>query len=202
MRRPPSPSTCVLGFFTVVEYPDQGLFGGYLLLNRMGKPLEFHCTTPVRPNRAQQILYGPSLYPFLYGEQIGATLVKHAKVSPIAVLTDSEPGLAVREHIEIPVAMVLSAANEVPAAGAAVADRAIRFDGAHAAGSPTGPHRTVGGEVVLFELGTQQLGLPRERESDRLVITERMAALPEAFDLNEPFGRIREAIAEARKGAR
>ena len=50
-----------LGFLTVVEHPQHGLFGGYLLLNHGGRPLEFHCTAPIKPNRAQEILYGPTL---------------------------------------------------------------------------------------------------------------------------------------------
>ena len=54
---------------------EQGLFGGYLVLNLLGRPLEFHCTAPVRPNRAQEILYGPTLDPYLCGERIGQTLV-------------------------------------------------------------------------------------------------------------------------------
>ena len=50
-----------IGFLTVTRDLEQGLFGGYLLLNALGRPLEFHCTAPVRPNRAQEILYGPTL---------------------------------------------------------------------------------------------------------------------------------------------
>ena len=45
-----------LGFLTVVEHPQYGLFGGYLVLNLAGRPLEFHCTAPIKPNRAQEIL--------------------------------------------------------------------------------------------------------------------------------------------------
>ena len=59
-----------VGFLTVQSFADVGLIGGYLLLNPLGRPLEFHCTAPVRPNRAQEILYGPTLAPYLYGEQI------------------------------------------------------------------------------------------------------------------------------------
>src|SRR5688500_11494160 len=58
-----------LGFLTVVEHDQFGLVGGYLILNSSGRPLEFHCTAPVKPSRAQQILYGPTLTPYLYGEQ-------------------------------------------------------------------------------------------------------------------------------------
>ena len=82
-----------IGFLTVIDHPQHGLFGGYLVLNLAGRPLEFHCTAPIKPNRAQQILYGPTLESFLYGEQIGSTLLGHAKTSPLAVCTDREPVL-------------------------------------------------------------------------------------------------------------
>ena len=57
-----------IGFLTVVDEPAHGLFGGYLILNPAGRPVEFHCTAPVKPNRAQEILYGTTLKPYLYGE--------------------------------------------------------------------------------------------------------------------------------------
>jgi hypothetical protein len=88
-----------LGFLTVVEHPDYGLFGGYLILNTAGRPLEFHCTAPIKPNRAQQILYGPTLESFLYGEQIGQTLIGNGSKPPLVVCTDREPALAAREYV-------------------------------------------------------------------------------------------------------
>ncbi len=201
---PPSSSTLVLGFLTVVEHPEQGLFGGYLLLNRTGKPLEFHCTAPIRPNRAQQILYGPSLHPFLYGEQIGTTLVRHAKAAPAVVLTDCEPALTVREHIAMPVALVLpaSADGDFVAVLNDSPSRALRLDAAHAGYELPRSHRAPNGEMVPFPFGPRQLAVSHDCEADRDSITERLADLSDAFDLDEPFGRIREAIAEARKGAR
>ena len=77
-----SNSLSAMGFLTIVESSAQGIFGGYLLLNEAGRPLEFHCTAPVRPNRAQQILYGPTLKPYLFGEQIGQTLLSQTKITP------------------------------------------------------------------------------------------------------------------------
>ena len=74
-----------------------GLLGGYLLLNAAGRPLEFHCTTPVKANRTQEILYGQRCKPFLYGEQIGQTLLTKSKLTPLVVCTDSEAMLAVRD---------------------------------------------------------------------------------------------------------
>ena len=103
----------LLGFLTVVEHPQHGLFGGYLLLNLAGRPVEFHCTAPVKPNRAQQILYGPTLDDFIYGEQIGITLFHHAKANPLAICTDREPVLALAGLIDVPETLVLPP-DEIP----------------------------------------------------------------------------------------
>jgi hypothetical protein len=110
MTTPAKPPAC-LGFLTVVEHAELGLLGGYLLLNAAGRPLEFHCTAPVKPSRPQEILYGPTLRPFLYGEQIGQTLLTRSKLAPLLVCTDSEPMLAARDHTHIPVALVVGAAG-------------------------------------------------------------------------------------------
>jgi hypothetical protein len=95
-----------LGFLTVVENAELGLLGGYLLLNAAGRPLEFHCTAPVKPNRAQEILYGATLRPFLYGEQIGQTLLTRSKLTPLVVCTDSESVLAARDFTHFPMVLL------------------------------------------------------------------------------------------------
>lgn len=94
------------GFFTVLRTPDQALVGGLLLLNAQSRPLEFHCTAPVRPNRAQEILYGSTLLPYLYGEQIGKALLAKCSHKLALVFTDSEPGLWLREVSDCPVICV------------------------------------------------------------------------------------------------
>ena len=45
-----------LGFLMAFEVPQRGFVGGLLVTNHFGRPLEFQCTTPVQPNRTQQIL--------------------------------------------------------------------------------------------------------------------------------------------------
>src|SRR5687768_18472885 len=99
-------SAACLGFLTVIEQAELGLLGGYLVLNSAGRPLEFHCTAPVKANRAQEILYGPTLQPFLYGEQIGQTLLARTKLSPVVVCTDSQPVLAARDFTHVPMVLV------------------------------------------------------------------------------------------------
>ena len=73
--------TISLGFLTVRKHPSRGYFGGFLVLNVLARPLEFHCTLPVQPTRAQQILYGATLDEFISGEQIARALILKAKSS-------------------------------------------------------------------------------------------------------------------------
>ena len=95
-----------LGFITVMDHPKFGLTGGFLVLNSVGRPLEFHCTAPVKPNRAQEILFGNTLRPYLYGEQIALILTRRSK-SPIRyIFTDSTPVLAAQESLDIPIIFV------------------------------------------------------------------------------------------------
>ena len=54
--------------------------------------------------------------------------------------------------------------------------------------------------LAAFRLGRNRLALPERLSADRQLVTERLGDLPESFDLAEPFGRIREAIEEARRG--
>src|SRR5512136_3074241 len=107
-----------LGFLTVVDHPEHGLFGGYLVLNRSGRPLEFHCTTPIKANRAQEILYGPTLKPFLYGEQIGQALLSKSKSETLLICTDQEAALAVADYTDLPVVLVLASASTASATAA------------------------------------------------------------------------------------
>lgn len=188
----------VLGFLTVLEHDVLGLVGGYLLLNATGRPLEFHCTAPVKPNRAQQILFGPTLTPYLYGEQIGQTLLATGSHEPLAVYTDVERVLAVRDFVSPPVALVLGEADET-AGGASPLDRpgtaspspVWRVDAAHRPGA----------HLTQFTLGRNRLAVAAARDADRDAICTRLEHLA-TFDLREPFGRIREALEEAHKGNR
>ena len=109
-------SVPAIGFLTVTEHAEHGLFGGYLILNVSGRPLEFHCTAPLKPSRAQEILYGPTLRPFLLGEQIGQTLLAKAKVKPFLVCVDDEAMLAAREFCDVPLVLV-HADETAPATG-------------------------------------------------------------------------------------
>jgi hypothetical protein len=178
-----------LGFLTIIDNPQHGLFGGYLILNTSGRPLEFHCTAPIKPNRAQEILYGPTLEAFLYGEQIGQTLLKQSSLQPLVICTDREPALNVRQYISLPMVLVLPPEQSVTIESD---ERILRIDRPHGSGP----------NLLRFELGRNRLALPVRAEDERRIVEERLGELVDTFDLAEPFGRIREAIEEAQLAVR
>lgn len=185
-----------IGFLTVVEHEQHGFFGGYLVLNASGRPLEFHCTAPVKPNRAQEILYGPTLQPYLYGEQIGQTLISKCQTKPLAVCTDLPPVLAARDFVPLPIALVLGESGEEnlaqpPAAAEGAVGRMRRFDSAH---RPP--------ELASFQLGRNHLAVASQYDQDRAELVDRLSTLADHFDLAEPFDRIRGAIEEAQRTGR
>ncbi|MBT3890128.1 MAG: hypothetical protein HOF72_05845 [Planctomycetaceae bacterium] len=137
-----------LGVITVVDHDELGCIGGYLILNLGGRPLEFHCTAPVRANRAQQILYGVSLKPFLYGELVGRSLVEKGLETPIAILANQPELNSLQSFIDVPLIQV--------------------------------------GDV----------------ERAQSAVMHDLQIFMETIPIDEPFGRITDAIEEARRGAR
>jgi hypothetical protein len=158
------------GFLTAIDSPTHGVFGGYLLVDPVGRPLEFHCTAPVRVTRAQQILYGATLPSQLHGRQIGAALLAEATVTPAVVLTDIDAMLTVRPHTSLPVALVkqLDGPEDEPPTGA-------------------------------FRLGASAVNPHAADAADAAAIRARLEELVAAVDLAEPFARIRAAIDEAQR---
>ena len=197
-----------LGFLTILEHEGHGFVGGYLILNMVGRPLEFHCTAPLKPNRAQQILFGPTLESYLYGEQIGQTLLAKCSLELLAVCTDVERALCVRDHVSLPVALVISDQQEPspsilpsPAMDSGELSQARQGPGVRVDAWRVDAAHRVGPHLHQFAVGRNRLAVPLHRESDQHSIAERLANLA-TFDLAEPFSRIREAVEEAHKVAR
>ena len=104
-----------LGFLTVIDQSHGGLTGGYLVLNRAGRPLEFHCTVPLVPDKIQEILYGDTLQPFLYGEKIAQTLIQRSKLPVLSVLTNHAAVLPVQPLVSTPIVYVFAGYAAPPA---------------------------------------------------------------------------------------
>ena len=169
-----------LGFLMAIEVAGHGFMGGLLVTNHQGRPLEFQCTTPVKPNRTQQILYGPTLEPFLLGELIGRTLVQKIGVKPHLILAEQREILELRQHIDVPVACLVEDDNSVPVMSAD-SERGVSTSG--------------GDEFV--NLGRQRLRFHQSHAADRSLIQQHAGKVPSDADLREPFQRIREALDEA-----
>jgi hypothetical protein len=165
----PNPAPPTLGFLTVVQGAS-GYLGGYLVTNSWGRPLEFRLTTAVQPNRVQQILYGRTLDEYVHSDLIGKTLVEKSSTLPSLIVTDTPAVLPLRSRVEVPVVGVADGSSELPGTFAVTDPRTSKS--------------------LLF---------PATHPADRELIEQRLAQLDPALDLEEPFRRIREAVAEARK---
>lgn len=100
-----------LGFLSAVDVAERGYVGGLLVTNHLGRPLEFQCTAPVRPNRTQQILYGPTLGPYIFSDLIGRTLVEKAAVKPHLLLVEEPALLELRTQVPVAVACLIDEAT-------------------------------------------------------------------------------------------
>jgi len=161
-----------LGFLRVA-LTDQGYVGGLLVTNHLGRPLEFQCTTPVRANRTQQILYGPTLEPFIYSELIGKTLFERLAVKPHLLVIAQDNVLDVRRQIDIPVISLLegNAGQDLP------------------------DHLRVG-------LGRQKFQLHQDFAEDLERMQKIQSRIPGEADMLEPLERVHDALKETlRAGA-
>jgi hypothetical protein len=181
------------GYLTTVETGEFGYFGGYLIVSSLGRPLEFHCTAPIQPSRAQRILYGPTLASYLLGEQICGALSGVAKLTPELILTDCDVALHARNRFAVPMALVT--AVELMKSVDGLNQTAHEASGAthHAAAVPI--QQVLG----VFTIGPNQFRLPDGYEGEQHTVEEAVALLAQRVELTEPFGRIREAIDEAQR---
>lgn len=170
-----SNSLPAFGFLSVVEDQQHGFFGGYLVLSQLGRPLEFHCSTPILPSKAQRILYGPTLRSFVLGELIGQTLVKKSQLAVEAVLTDDREMLGLGLFWQGNLAWVSQQEQNSVGLGQSLSDSpTCEIDG----------YRLIGSSTCGWT--SESLG-------------ELLTPLVSYVDLAEPFQRIREAIEEAQR---
>src|SRR5437870_4890750 len=153
-----------------------GYLGGYLVTNTWGRPLEFRLSTAVQPNRVHQILYGGTLIPYVCADLIGKTLLDKTGTPVQLLVTDTEAVLDLRLKVATPVVW-LAAAEDPTAAGLMAGGTCVRPAGNGRA--PLLCHPRFPGDVAA--------------------VRELLPRLEEGLDLAEPLGRIREAMAEARK---
>ena len=174
-----------LGFLTAVEDAERGFVGGLLITNRFGRPLEFQCTAPVKPNRTQQILYGPTLKPYVLCELIGRTLLEKVGVKPHLVLVETLDLLDLRSVTATPVASLMSTSNSTTTPNSASEVRNNEKDGKSKETLPNS-----------LKLGNETVAFDSTHHEDRTELEKFAKLVPGDADLREPFDRVREALVE------
>jgi hypothetical protein len=164
-----------LGFLTIVQ-ENASYLGGYLITNSWGRPLEFRLSTAVQPNRVQNILYGNTLQEYLCADLIGKTLIDKCATPISLLITDSLMALPIRSRLEVPVV-----------ASIALDDSAATFLSDERIGRVIDPRKN---QPLLYD---------RRAPGDEERIRQILEKVDPGLDLGEPFGRVREAMAEARK---
>ena len=159
-----------LGFIATVDVDGRGCVGGLLVTNSNGRPLEFQCTTPVKPDRTQEILYGKMLRPWLLGELIGKTLLDRVSIKPDMIVTSDPDLLELRNHTGTPVACTAEASSKLDAVRSA------------AAGSE--------------DLGGRRLRFHDSHLDDGNFVRQQLHLIPGQADLEEPLERVQQALSE------
>ena len=83
------------------EFEDGKAYrGGILVVDALGRPLEFRCTSPVRPNAVQRTLYGGALEPYMLVELMGKPLLSNLRECFDILVVDEPSFLNLRDHCE------------------------------------------------------------------------------------------------------
>lgn len=180
-----------VGFLTVRRHEEHGYFGGYLVVNHLARPLEFHCTLPVKPSRAQTVLYGPTIEDFVCGEQIGKALVSRAKVAPDLIVTDSPAALAMclvsdQAIVQVEQRSASDSKDQRPAVDGQIET---------SAGLQLPMQSRI--QVTPWVVGNHHFYLPESGKCQRENVEKLLSQLGDRFDFYEPFTRIVEALMEA-----
>lgn len=166
-----SPPALTLGFLAIFN-DSTGYFGGYLVTNGWGRPLEFRLTSAVQPNKVQSVLYGPGLDSYIHCELIGKTLIEKTSTQPLLVVTDNQSALSLRNFVNVPVLSVSQEKDQPPGF------QSLSLNHARCRGS------------IFY---------PAQFQADLPTIEQRLNTIDQSVDLLEPFARIREAMTEARR---
>lgn len=159
-----------LGFLWVIK-TEVGFVGGLLVTNQLGRPLEFQCTTPVRPNKTQEILYGPTLESFIFSDLIGKTLFERLAVKPDFIVVAQAELLNLRLLVPNPVGCLIGDDDlnkELP-------------------------------DQTRVQIGMQQLRFHAEHSDDYDLIQSKCGKISSDADLSEPLERVKDALMETVK---
>ncbi len=157
----------------LIQAAPSKFFGGVLVLDSSGDPLEFRCTTPVQPLPIQHVLWGQRLKRYILTELLLIPLVNSLKTPCDLVLVEDADFLGARTKISVPLLLVSQGGGQQ---GPEDEDRTVIF------ADPLAPEQ----KICLTCTG----GFEDDLDSGRRLV--------EAFARScvplEPFRRIEEAL--------
>lgn len=166
-----------LAFVSLAGVDDDVMRGGILVTDASGKPVEFRCTSPIRPNTVQRTLYGSTLMPHIAVDLVGAPLVLAVQASPDVVLVQQEEFLPLRGRCEKPLLLARRQGEEIQ-----LAHDSCRKRPEELLSNPSGKFAPV---VVTCHW---------DYPDDMLECRDRLGRVFSNCDLVEPFERVRAAL--------
>lgn len=167
-----------IGFYRGVETPDSSFHGGLLVLNENARPLEFHCSAPIRPARAQRVLYGTTLKDHLLGDQIPSALVQKSKEKPGILIVNDLGLIKIRSQISIPLVCIQPRPEN---------SLSIESDSVTIAGTQ------------FVSAGEHHFAIDSNFPDDQIQGMGAIELLSRTVDLDEPFERLELAMNEMTK---
>ncbi len=162
---------------------EGGYIGGMLITTETGLPLEFRCTSPLKPTAAQRILYGGTLEPHVRANLISDALLKACSNKPEVILTDHESVLALQPEVEIPIVYVRREEGGI---------QLTSGDGSSPQNQNVVQPLAEGVAAVIVTVHKDSAQLLR----DRITV---LTSLTESIDLMEPFERVHKALDEVQR---
>lgn len=171
-----------LVFIDSVSFEDgKAIRGAILVTDDLTRPLEFRCTSPIRPTKLQTILYGQSLESHILCELVGLPLFRAITGGARIVIIRKKQLLLLRPRIEAPVVWLgTHGESEVPSGGSDGGD------------SPLITSTSGKFEPVI-------VSGPPEYASETQEARKKLQEIFERNDLMEPFERMRIALEQVHK---
>jgi len=171
-------------FLAVEKFEDNAITrGAFLFTDMETKPMEFRCTTPVRPTNLQKVLYGGVLDKHVRVDLIGLPLMKTIKEKNAVILVRDKILLEMRPGLDIPV-IALTSDDEIDSSEG---DNSNAKEDSCLLSSEAGKF-----ESIVISAHKDYMS---EREEWRTKLSE----VFKKHDLLEPFSRIGSALNQINK---
>ena len=172
-----------LAFLSYVE-TEKGLAGrgAALVTDYVTKPLEFRCTTPIKPNPVQRTLYGETLRSYIAVDLVGHPLIDAIQEKPQVVIVQDMSFLDLRPKIPYYLVCISKQGEQFRTPSALSAEQ-----------DTTDP------AVLVCDSGKFQPLTSMthwKHQEDLRAILDVLRPVFAVVDLLEPFARIEKAVAE------